>query len=211
MTSRTTPILVHLVGAAAASALLAFWALRLLTPPPPVLPVAVQAVAARDPDPRLAARLMGDVNAGAVVSVLNVQLSGVYAAGADSSAILSIDGKPPRAVLLGQEVVPGTRLVEVRPDGITLEHDGARSQYAVPLVTVAKSSVVMPTFRREGRVLTAPSQEAIVGAKFPTQRPFAGMPGSLQPQRPGDEPPAPGGFVPPGAPNNLVPGGPREH
>jgi general secretion pathway protein C len=216
MTSPRTPILVHVVGAAAASALFAFWALRLFfTPAEAVLPVATTPVPSRDPDTRLAARLMGDVNAGAIVSVLNVQLSGVYAAGADSSAIVAIDGKPPRAVLLGQEVAAGTRLVEVRPDGITLERDGARSRYTVPPIAVAKASLAVPTFRREGRVLTAPSQDvAPLGKSALQQRSFAGgsnplIPSQAQNPRP-DEVQAPGAFGLPGSTLPAPAPNPRE-
>jgi len=62
-------------------------------------------------------------------------------------------------VLLGREVAPGLRLVEVRRDGVTLEHDGARTQYDVPALSVAKSSSAAAMFRREGDTLTAPSQD----------------------------------------------------
>jgi general secretion pathway protein C len=174
MASRRTPLYIHLLGAAAASALAAYWVLRLLTPAPPVVPAIGAAVAVRDPDPRLAARMFGDVNGGVVVVTRNVQVSGVYVAGKNSSAVVAVDGKPPRAVLLGREAAPGLRLVDVRADGITLEGDGVRTDYAVPLPSLAHASAPAPLFRRDGDVLTAPSQDAVVANRpVPPQSPLA--------------------------------------
>lgn len=159
MNARKTPILVHLAGAATASALAAYAVLRLLepssTPAPPSSTVAV----APDPDSHLAARMFGDVATAAADVAHNIQVSGVYSAGRNSAAVIVVDGKPARAVLLNREVVSGTRLVEVRADGITLETNGGRAEYAVPPVEVAKSSGASPGFRRDGDTLTAPSQE----------------------------------------------------
>ncbi|SPE31798.1 conserved exported hypothetical protein [Burkholderiales bacterium] len=159
MTARRIPILLHLLGAAAASALAAYWVLRLLAPAPSIVPPAAPAVAIREPDAVLAARMFGDVSSGPAAASLNVQVTGVFAAGADSSAVVAVEGRPSRAVLLGREVAPGLRLVEVRRDGVTLEHDGARTQYDVPALSVAKSSSAAAMFRREGDTLTAPSQD----------------------------------------------------
>jgi len=165
MTARRTPLLVHLLGAAAASALAAYWVLRLLAPGSSIVVPPAPAVTIREPDAVLAARMFGDVSSGPAASSVNVQLSGVFAAGRDSSAVVSVDGRPSRAVLLGREVAPGVRLVEVRRDGVTLERDGARTQYDVPELSVAKSSSPAPMFRREGDTLTAPSQDVAPGSK----------------------------------------------
>jgi general secretion pathway protein C len=206
---RRASILVHLLGAVAAGALLAFWGLKLATsasaiaPPPPPPPMA------REPDAALAARMFGDVGA-APASALNVQVSGVFAAGRASSAVISVDGKPPRAVLLGREVAPGVRLSEVQRDGVTLEQDGGRTQYKVPPATVAQASAPTETFRLEGATLTAPSIETPPGARpnpLPAPLPPAAtMPGRnpdmLMPRRPGP-PMAP----PPQPPQPLEPAG----
>jgi general secretion pathway protein C len=160
MSARRTPILVHLLGAAAASALLAYWVLKLIdapTAPPPPPPAQV---GLREPDAGLAGRMFGDVGAGAPASALNVQVSGVFAAGRASSAVVSVDGKPQRAVLLGQELSQGVRLAEVRPDGVTLVQGGTRTQISVPAPTIARSTAPVAAYRREGATLTAPSVEA---------------------------------------------------
>ena len=159
MNPRPTPILLHLLGAAIASAIIAYWVMRLVSAPPSAPPVPVAQVATRDPDVRLAARMMGDVNSGQVSGSMNIQVSGVFAAGKDSSAVISVDGKPARAFLIGQDVAAETKLVEVRPDGITVERDGLRSQYTVPLPMIAQSTAPSQTFFRDGNNLTAPAQD----------------------------------------------------
>ena len=217
MSARRTPIAVHLLGATLAGALAAYWGLRLAAPASPIAPAAASAVALQLPDARLAARLFGDVSSGPVANAVNVQVSGVFAAGREASAVIAVEGKPARAVLLGQEVVPGLRLVEVRPEGVTLERDGARSQYAVPPPTLAKSSLAVPMFRRDGNTLTAPSQEqAAAPATTGAARSAAGLApqGNLVPPAPrhGMEEQLPGraGMPPPaspaGAPANSPPG-----
>ena len=186
MKLRQTPITVHLLGAAAASAIAAYWVLKLLsTPASPVAPLAGPALAVRDPDARLAARLFGDLNSGPAAIARNVQVSGVYAAGKASSAVLAVDGKPSRAVLLGQEAAPGLRLSEVRPDGVTLEDAGVRTNYAVPPLSVARATQSAPQFRREGNSLTAPTLEPAAGGRPNPVGPGQGrFPGAVAPTPP---------------------------
>jgi hypothetical protein len=120
-------------------------------------------------------------------------------------------------VLLGQEAAAGLRLVDVRADGITLESDGGRTEYAVPPVTVAQASAPAPQFRRDGNSLTAPMQDpAAVGA--PGQRPPGRFTGSVAPTPPSgmlvppqrgspDEPSGRLGQPGPGAAPGKPPGG----
>lgn len=204
MSARRTPILVHLLGAAAASALLAYFALKLIeaptAPPPPAPPPAL----ARDPDAGLAGRMFGDVGTGAPASSLNIQVSGVYAAGRASSAVLSVDGKPQRAVLLGQELSSGVRLAEVQADGVTIEQGGTRTHISVPPPSIAQSTTPVASFRREGATLTAPSVETPNAgrAPLPGQAPLAsGGPGG-GPLAPGFQPGGVAGRV---NPETLLP------
>ena len=195
MNPRRTPIYVHLLGAALAAALVAYWALRLLVHAEAPVPAAGPAALVRDPDPSLAARLFGDLNSGPAVTARNIQVSGVFASGRASSAVIAVDGRPPRAVLIGQEAAPGLRLVDVRDDGVTLDGDGARSSYSVPPIALARPSSPAPGYRREGNTLTAPSLEAA-----PNLRP--GAPARLG--GPAAPPPPSGMLVPPpqrGAPD----------
>jgi len=165
--TRTTPLLVHLLGAALAAALLAYVLLWLTQAPAPMVPAPAGPVPSRDADPVLAARLFGDANGAAAALPDNVQVSGVFVAGRDSSAVLATDGRPARVVLLGRELAAGLRLVEVRPDGVVLESRGLRTRYAVPALPVAQPSTVGASFRREADTLTAPGQEGPVRAPAP--------------------------------------------
>ena len=195
MRVRRVPILVHLTGAALAGALAVYWLLRLFAPAPPVAPSAPPSSTFREPDSGLAARLLGDVGGGPALNAPNIQVSGVFSANKDSSAVITVDGRPPRAVLLGRDVVAGFRLVEVRPDGITLEHQGMRTRYAVPAPNVAKASATAPMFSREGDTLTAPSQEVASTTRTSSDSARAyGAAGA----------PAPGAQSPPGA-SGLAP------
>jgi general secretion pathway protein C len=187
MKAKIGTILMHVVGAALAGAIAAFWVLRLIAhPTPPAPPPLAQAVV-READPALAGRMFGDVGARQAAPTLNVEVSGVFASGKASSAVVTIDGKPARAVLLGQEVAPGVTLAEVRPDGILLEREGERTSYSVPPLEIATASEPVNTFRREGAVLTAPSMDTPPTARAPTP---GAMPGqAMMPRRP--MPPAP--------------------
>ncbi len=192
MTRRQTPLIIHALGALLVGALAAFWILRLLTPPPALAPAPAAVPLPAAPDAVLAARLFGDLNTGTALAARNVQLLGVYAAGRTSSAVIAVDGKPARAVLLGQEVASGLRLVEVQGDGVTLEADGSRSRYAVPPLNIARATAPSALFRRDGATLTAPSLDAAPG-----------RPGAAPPPRPGAGPgpassPGPGLLQPPG-------------
>lgn len=63
-----------------------------------------------------------------------VRLTGVVAAsgGRRGHAVLRLDGKRTVAVLEGEDVEPGVRLVEVHADHIVLERNGARETLTWP-------------------------------------------------------------------------------
>lgn len=137
-----------------------YWGIRILTPPPASAPPPLASPPPRDPDPVLAARMLGLVQAAQSVVVSNIQVAGVFAAGRDSSAVLVIDGKPARAYLLGQEVAPGTSLEAVRPDGVTLSGAGGKQEVRIPPRAVASfgGAPPPPAFSLSGNTLSAPSE-----------------------------------------------------
>jgi general secretion pathway protein C len=150
---------VHIVMLAIVCAIAAYWAIRIVTPQPTAAPPPLAAPPPRDPDPVLAARMFGLVQTAPTAVVANIQVAGVFAAGGDSSAVLIIDGKPARAYLIGQEVVEGTRLVEVRADGVVLEGAGGRQELKVPSRQVASfGGAPPPAFTLTGNTLSVPSQ-----------------------------------------------------
>lgn len=167
--------LVHVVMLAVVCVIAAYWAIRIVTPQPAAAPPPLAAPPPRDPDPVLAARMFGLVQVAPTTVLANVQVAGVFAAGADSSAVLIADGKPARAFLLGQEVAPGTRLVEVRADGVTLEGAGGRQELKVPPRQVASFSGAPPppAYRLSGNTLSAPAQP---GASVPAPTATPPMP-----------------------------------
>jgi hypothetical protein len=173
----------HLVFFAIVVAIAGYWALRIFTPAPTAAPPPLPPPPLRDPDPMAAARMFGKVQVVQAVAT-NVQALGVFAAGDDSSAVLVVDGKPARVFIVGQEVAPGMKLIEVTPEIAVLEASGARQEVRLPTRPVVSLGGVPPppNFTREGNTLTAPSGAA------PTPRPIAPPP--AQPQPPAVPPPA---------------------
>jgi hypothetical protein len=187
----------HLAALALVGAIAAYWAIKILTPPPASAPPPLATPPPREPDPVLAARMFGLVQMAPVPAASNVQVAGVFAAGADSSAVLIVDGKPARVYLLGQEIAPGTTLAAVRPDGITLASGSGRQELRVPPRPVASMGGAPPTpaYSREGNTLSAPG----VGPAAPP-RPLPPPPAAPANVAPMTQP----GVMPPG--RAMMPG-----
>src|ERR1700756_574742 len=122
--------LLHFVGAAVACAQLTYWAIRLMTPPPAAAPAPARALKVHDPDPVLLARAFGQIERAATPVAGNIQLAGVYADadGRNSSAVFLVGDAPARAVWVGEEVAPGSKLVAVDSQSATLDSGGVRHQ-----------------------------------------------------------------------------------
>src|SRR5262245_5854612 len=173
-------VLGHVAMLSLVALIATYWGIKVLTPPPASAPPPLAAPPPRDPDPVLAARMLGLVQAASTVVVSNIQVSGVFAAGRDSSAVLVIDGKPARAFLLGQEVAPGTSLEAVHPDGVTLSGAGGKQEVRIPPRPVASfgGPPPAPAFARSGNTLSAPSETPNFAARPPAP------PGMNQPPPP---------------------------
>jgi len=196
MSRKIAVALLHLSMLALVCAIGTYWAIRILTPAPASVPPPQSAAVQREADPTLAARMFGLVQAApAAQQALNVQALGAYAAGRDSAAVLSVDGKPARVYLLNQEVSNGARLVEVRKDAVTIEQGGARREFALP----PQQSLGLggrpppPGYTREGSTLTAPSVAAATQPAGAAPRPLPPRPSVAQqplPQQSQVQPPA---------------------
>ena len=153
-------VLGHVAMLSVVALIATYWGIKVLTPPPASAPPPLAAPPPRDPDPVLAARMLGLVQAAQATVVSNIQVSGVFAAGRDSAAVLVVDGKPSRVYLLGQEVAPGTALEAVRPDGVTLSSAGGRQDVRIPPRPVASfgGPPPPPAFSLSGNTLSAPSE-----------------------------------------------------
>jgi general secretion pathway protein C len=167
MLGKLGKLVVHGVGLAALSALAAFWVVKIITPQPTAAPPPAAALPSREPDAVLTARLFGLVQAPQqAVVASNIQVVGVFAAGTDSSAVLVVDGKPARAYRVGQEIAPGTRLAEVRPDVAIVEVGGARQEVRMPPraagTALTAGAAPTPAYTVQGNVLGAPA-----GARAP--------------------------------------------
>jgi len=73
----------------------------------------------------------------------NVHLVGVFAAriGQPGFAVLKLDEKKQVGVVVGEEVVPGTRLLEAHPDYVLLEHAGVHQRVELEVKPAAASGV----------------------------------------------------------------------
>lgn len=161
MPRKLLPLLFNALMAALVAALAAWWALRIFAPAPAAPPPPLQPTPSREADPVAVARMFGKIEA-ASAGPSNIQAVGVYVDGEASSAVLVVEGRPPRVVLIGQEVAPGLRLVQVTPQAAVLESGAGRQEVRVPeRPPVAQAGpVVIQNYSLQGNVLTAPSSGA---------------------------------------------------
>lgn len=196
MLKKFAAMAVHLVFFAVVMAIAAYWGIRIFTPAPTAAPPPIAPPPLRDPDPVAAARMFGKVERVQAVTS-NIQAIGAFSAGKDSSAVLSVDGRPARVFLLGQEVAPGLKLAEVGAEMVVLESGGVRQELRLPLRAMAAfgGAPPPPNFTLQGNMLSAPSAGAPAGAR-PVGGPSGQLPQPPQPQPTQPAAPAP----PPGAP-----------
>ncbi len=170
-------VLGHVAMLSVVALIATYWGIKVLTPPPASAPPPLAAPPPRDPDPVAVARMLGLVQAARTVVVSNVQVTGVFAAGKDSSAVLVVDGKPARVYLLGQEVSPGTSLEAVRPDGVTLSGSAGKQDVRIPARPVASfgGPAPAPAFTLSGNTLSSPSETPAFAAR-PVPPPAPGNP-----------------------------------
>ena len=124
--------------AAAAASVLLWWLHRPSTAVADVAPAGMSAAAMPAPQPEAVARALGQAPASAAPAPELQQrfvLLGVVGTEAGrGSALLAVDGQPPKAFVRGQSVAEGWRLDAVQPRGVQLapEGGGAALELAVP-------------------------------------------------------------------------------
>ena len=204
MLKKFAAMAVHLAFFALVMAIAAYWGVRIFTPAPTAAPPPTAPPPLRDPDPVATARMFGKVER-IQAATSNIQAIGAYSAGQGSSAVLSVDGRPARVFLLGQEVAPGLKLAEVGPEIVVLESGGARQELRLPLRAVAAfgGAPPPPNFTLQGNMLSAPSAGAPAVGR-PVGSPTGQLPQPPQPQPPPPQlpqpDPPPQSAPPPGAP-----------
>lgn len=200
MTARWMSLLIW--AALAASGV--YWGLRLFVQPTPV-PAAAVVAAAATPAAGSLSRLLGEPPAAPVLgdnpppmTDSRFKLIGVVAprgAAASGLALISVDGKPPRAVAVGREVEPGLRL-------LTVSHRQAElgTTRGAPAMTLALPPLAEA---QRGRPGDAAAPAALPGA-LPGGLPlFNRPPGAMGQMPPGLRPP---GGPPQQAPQVPLPG-----
>lgn len=147
-----------LLLAFACAALAVTWGLRLTGTPRPV-PLDARLVGSPSPDraARQAARLFGaePVKQTAAAAPGRFRLFGVIAGGDSGSALIGIDGHPPRAVAVGQPVAPGVVLRSTAYKAVWIESDGTRRKLELEPPT-ASVGTTPPAYVQPGPTFVPP-------------------------------------------------------
>ena len=147
---QTAALLLSVLLAFACAALAVGWGLRLIGSPRPV-PSDAQLIGALSPDQaaQQAARLFGaePIKAASAAAPSRFRLYGVIAGGDTGSALIGVDGKPPRAVGVGEIVSPGVVLHSTAYKAVWLERDGVRQELKLePQAAGAVGAVAQPPY-----------------------------------------------------------------
>ena len=134
----SAPRAVRVLAIAALAAGVGLWSAILLAPSPADLPPALAAASAPASDTREIALLFGTDG----VVDTQVAVLGLIAAGAQGSAVLSVDGGPARAYRVGEEIAQGLALAGVSPTGVELDRGGARVGAAAPAHPAPPAGIV---------------------------------------------------------------------
>ncbi len=113
----------------------AWWALQLFAPPIAIAPAGSIVDTRSAPELIGAQALFGSTASGTTIAApadLEVRVLGVAASTSRGSAVLVVGSGAARAFLVGDEVDPGLRLVEVRSDAVVLERNGVRIELPSP-------------------------------------------------------------------------------
>ncbi|MFC5549289.1 type II secretion system protein N [Massilia aerilata] len=177
--NKRLPLLLSLLGVILLAASLAYWILQLYQPPQRPI-AAVPHTSLPDPSIDAAATLFGGQVATA--SAANYQLTGIVSAGRESVAIIVAEGSPPKALVVGKELVPGITLAEVHARYVMLSDGGVMKR--LDLAADTKPAAAMG------------------GAAVPPGAAAAAMPATLAPGATVPEPPMSPGPVPQQQPQN---------
>lgn len=132
------PRAVRVLAVAAAAAGMGLWCAILLAPSPADLPPALNINSAPVSDTRAVALLFG------TDGVLDTQVAvlGLISSGSQGSAVLSVDGAPPRAYRVGDEIAPGLALTEVTTAGVAVDRNGSLMRIKAPVLSAAPMGFV---------------------------------------------------------------------
>ena len=195
------PLLSSLFGVILLAGSLAYWILQLYQPPQrPIAAVPHNSV----PDPSIdaAATLFGGQIATA--SATNYQLTGIVSAGRESVAIIVAEGSPPKALVVGKELVPGITLAEVHARYVMLSDGGVMKRLDLAADTKPAAAMGGAAVPPGPAAAVAPPPNMTTGVV--QEPPMA--PGAVQPPPQAQEFPNPGDVgqhdaPPPANPNSA--------
>jgi general secretion pathway protein C len=159
------PIVLTLVALIALAASVAYWILQLYQPPQRPL-TAGPVAAVPEPSMDAAATLFGGQAAAQVAT--NYTLTGVISAGSQSVAIISANGAPSKALVLGKELAPGVTVSEVHARYVMLSDGGVMKRIdlapdtkaAAPMNVGGVGQAAVPS-----QPVTVPEPQMDVGAE----------------------------------------------
>ncbi len=152
----------------------AYWGMQMFKPPARQ----VAATQAAKPEIRLdaAAALLGGQLGGTAVAS-NFQLTGVVVSGTpdQSVAIITTDGKPPKAVGVNSEVTSGVVVREVHPQYVMLSDGGVMKRIELPITPTNSQQILLPV---------RPMPPAVVEPPPPPSPPINNPPDATQMKNP---------------------------
>ena len=127
----------------ALSATLAYWSVQWTAPAPRAVSAPPKSERTTPPI-SAAASLFGGRSPGSAIA--NVQLRGVVHSGSlsDSVAIIAVEGKPPRALTLNSEIVPGVIVKQILNKTVVVSEKGAERELSLPAFAAQESNSTMP-------------------------------------------------------------------
>lgn len=167
------PAIVTLLLFAALCASLAYWLLQWMAPAPRAVAAPPESSRTLPPVAAAAALFGGRPNdAGGTA----MQLRGILQVGraGGSMAIISAEGRPPRAVAVDAEVMPGVKVKEIQERTVVLSERGAERQLSLPAFAAQEAGTATST----GAQTVAPTGAA------PDMPPAAMAPQAPQPAAP---------------------------
>ncbi|MFO1301060.1 MAG: type II secretion system protein N [Burkholderiaceae bacterium] len=212
---RWTPLAASLAMFALLCATIAYWALQLFSPAVPIAPAGSLADQRDVPDLVAAGRLfgmpVGGRGAAQVAVVSSIQVLGVAASEVRGSAVLVVDGKPPKAFMVGDAVGADAKLVEVRSDAAIIERNGARVELPAPQRPSVATLSSGPARADANSAAVAPPVPTAAAAPPPTvAAPPPPAAGPINGRSPGPTRPAPAQPEATGAPAAGQPGAPAQ-
>ena len=174
--SRQVALMLGVLLAFACAALAVTWVLRLVASPQTV-PAGAQLIGALSPEQaaQQAARLFGAEPVGAASAAQaapsRFRLYGVIAGGDSGSALIGVDGKPPRAVRVGDPVAPGVVLHATGYKSVWLDRDGTRLDLRMDPKRASAAGFTPPSFAQRPQPFPQPTLAAPGIAPAPVSAP----------------------------------------